>query len=457
MSEFGYHPVAPASEAQIGALLTAAMRAQAGNTGELQSIAVYIWASTPSGKKYTLGLYSDNAGEPDELLATCEEGTTSGSAGWVVKDVAGTKPTLTNGTYYWLTFINEDSAVNLGYDATTASSRYYNSGGYSHTLPASYSESNTPLSNIKWGIYGTIEAGVLEAGTINADSIHCTTCNLTCGEATGGTPDYTYQWYRSEVDDFTPGSGNIMAGETSLTLADSGLTPGTTYYYKLVATDDIPDTDTSEQCIVLTCVYNLVCDGDSLTKGAPVAPETYPHQVADILGTTWGISNMGEGSHTLATLITEAATEIDPLFESGALENILVIWGGANDIAQSASAVTTHGRLDTYCTARQAAGWTVICVTITKGDTVDDEVRVDTNVLTRADWFDFADGIADPTMDARLQDTEDETYFSDGIHFTEVGYGIIAANVAATILAVLNGMGPEGGGGAALSRVRLGM
>jgi hypothetical protein len=41
------------------------------------------------------------------------------------------------------------------------------------------------------------------------------------------------------VAGFTPGGGNILAGKTSLSLADTGLTPTTTYYYILAATDSV--------------------------------------------------------------------------------------------------------------------------------------------------------------------------------------------------------------------------
>lgn len=75
------------------------------------------------------------------------------------------------------------------------------------------------------------------AGTISLLSKTTTTVNLsaTAPSPSGGT--YTYQWYRSTSSGFTPGAGNILSGKTSLTLADSGLTPGTAYYYVLAYTD----------------------------------------------------------------------------------------------------------------------------------------------------------------------------------------------------------------------------
>lgn len=77
----------------------------------------------------------------------------------------------------------------------------------------------------------------LTAGAITLVSKTSTTAALAASAASGGTGPYTQQWYKSTVSGFTPGGGNIIAGATALTLNDTGLTPGTLYYYKIVYTD----------------------------------------------------------------------------------------------------------------------------------------------------------------------------------------------------------------------------
>lgn len=77
----------------------------------------------------------------------------------------------------------------------------------------------------------------LTAGAITVGTLTPTTAQLTVAVATSGTAPYTYQWYRSTTTGFTPGGGNIISGATALTLSDSGLVPGTQYYYKNVVTD----------------------------------------------------------------------------------------------------------------------------------------------------------------------------------------------------------------------------
>lgn len=90
------------------------------------------------------------------------------------------------------------------------------------------------------------------AGALSKTQVGQTTANLSSAVATGGTAPYTYQWYRSTTSGFTPGAGNILSGQTALTLNDSGLLPNTTYYYEVIATDSTTATGASTQLTVLT-------------------------------------------------------------------------------------------------------------------------------------------------------------------------------------------------------------
>lgn len=75
------------------------------------------------------------------------------------------------------------------------------------------------------------------AGALSKVLVGQTTANLSSAAASGGVSPYTYQWYRSTTNGFTPGAGNILSGQTGLTLADSGLIGGTTYYYEVQSAD----------------------------------------------------------------------------------------------------------------------------------------------------------------------------------------------------------------------------
>lgn len=97
----------------------------------------------------------------------------------------------------------------------------------------------------------------ITAGVLSVVSVGSSTASLSATAATAGTGPYAYQWYRSTTTGFSPGVGNLIAGATALTLNDSGLTPGTLYYWKVVATDTGHSNDTAE--------YTQV----SATTGAP--------------------------------------------------------------------------------------------------------------------------------------------------------------------------------------------
>lgn len=84
-------------------------------------------------------------------------------------------------------------------------------------------------------VTGSLRA--LAAGSIGLVTKTNTTVSLSATDATGGNQVYFYQWYRSISAGFTPGVGNILTGKTALTLADTGLTANTAYYYKLRYTD----------------------------------------------------------------------------------------------------------------------------------------------------------------------------------------------------------------------------
>ena len=95
-------------------------------------------------------------------------------------------------------------------------------------------------------------------GALSLVSVGPTSDSLSSAVATGGTAPYTYQWYRSTSSGFSPGSGNIISGATSLTLMDSNLIPNTQYYYKVVATDSGSVSGTSSQLAVLTTNGNVL-------------------------------------------------------------------------------------------------------------------------------------------------------------------------------------------------------
>lgn len=153
------------------------------------------------------------------------------------------------------------------------------------------------------------------AGTISFVSYNASTQVLVLSStaATGGTGPYTYQWYYSTTTGFSPGGGNIISGATSLTLTQSGVIPGTQYYYVVVATDTGHSNDTANSA-----------QFSELTSG----PQLNPNQFA-------GLPLLGSLDQTF-NFNTHPA-QIDPS-QSGAL-----VFGAAVKIvdAENGNAVPT--------------------------------------------------------------------------------------------------------------------
>jgi len=115
----------------------------------------------------------------------------------------------------------------------------------------------------------------MTAPVISVLATTTTTAKLVGTAATGVGP-FTYQWYRSTTAGFTPGGGNILAGKTSLSLTDTGLTPNVAYYYKLVATDtgDSNTTQTSNQAAVVSEPQGLTENPNQFAQNAILGQPT---------------------------------------------------------------------------------------------------------------------------------------------------------------------------------------
>lgn len=92
----------------------------------------------------------------------------------------------------------------------------------------------------------------ITAGVLSQVSVGARIASLLATAVTGDTPPTTYQWYRSTTSGFTPGGGNIIAGATALALNDTGLIPGTQYYYKVVATDTLASVTYTQLALATT-------------------------------------------------------------------------------------------------------------------------------------------------------------------------------------------------------------
>ena len=117
---------------------------------------------------------------------------------------------------------------------------------------------------------------VLQAGTISSAATAASTKSyLTTTAPTGGIAPYSYKWYRSTSNGFTPGPSNIISGATSNTLDDTGLTPDTTYYYKVVYGDSTnPDQSLSSSQFTVQTQNATIQANSSSSSSETVATPT---------------------------------------------------------------------------------------------------------------------------------------------------------------------------------------
>ncbi len=202
-----------------------------------------------------------------------------------------------------------------------------------------------------------------------------------------------------------------------------------------------------------TVTAQVICHGDSLTRGEHASSglgtamgTTYPGVLARALGPAWRVTNIGTGGWPLGALIGEAPTKVDPLFDPHLKQNVLIIFGGTNDLGGGhKSAGTAYADLISYCRARRAAHpWRILVVTPPVAAypgvyPVDfDAQMVLYDSLIRRNWRFFADGIVDVGADPRLGTPGAEhnpAYFSakDFTHLTDAGYAIVGRDAALAV------------------------
>lgn len=146
------------------------------------------------------------------------------------------------------------------------------------------------------------------------------------------------------------------------------------------------------------------------------------------------------GGETLADMLTNAPTAVDPRYDIHANANIVCILGGINDLFSGASANIVYDNLKSYWAGRRLAGFKVMAGTVQPAATVTgagETARVALNVLIRSDAS-LYDGLADFAANAHLQNTSDLTYYqADGVHPTATGAAVMASIADAVIATLL--------------------
>lgn len=187
-----------------------------------------------------------------------------------------------------------------------------------------------------------------------------------------------------------------------------------------------------------TASRRVVCVGDSLTTGYKSTNGFGYTNLMSLSLAACEVYNVGMGSKTLAQMVSDGTSWVDGLYDATKARNIVVIWGGTNDLYTGDTAENTYANLQTFCAARRAVGWKVVVVTTLPRGAADpyETKRQTYNSSIRAGWATFADALADVAADSRIGDAGDNsdgTYYSDGTHLNNTGYGVVAGIVTAAV------------------------
>jgi lysophospholipase L1-like esterase len=156
--------------------------------------------------------------------------------------------------------------------------------------------------------------------------------------------------------------------------------------------------------------------------------------------------NLGIGGQRLQDMLANAPSKVDPLYRNYLGQNVVVIWGGTNDMRHWAHPpAAVYSRLREYALQRRAVGYTVVVLTMlprTDGAYPPnlEADRQTLNRLIRATWPGFADALVDMGTDPLLglQGCElDARLFSpDRVHLNNTGLSVVAGRVAQVLRAL---------------------
>lgn len=188
--------------------------------------------------------------------------------------------------------------------------------------------------------------------------------------------------------------------------------------------------------------FTIVCDGDSIMAGQGVsANATYTSRcqnLSNFLANLFPgaeVYNEAVSGQNVANLATFRSARCVSKYNPSHRLNIYCCIVGTNNISGGVNTPDeTITQVKDHCLFMKAAGFKVIIATQPARGDLQDTERNTYNTLLRAQYLDFADGLADIASDPLL-DTETDTsvYNGDAIHFNSSGEGIAASHFAREI------------------------
>jgi lysophospholipase L1-like esterase len=181
---------------------------------------------------------------------------------------------------------------------------------------------------------------------------------------------------------------------------------------------------------------NLVHVGDSLSGG--VGGTALPTQVAGLMSEYTWVSSDAIGGSTLVDMAARFTANVTPKYQP-AMRNVLVLWGGTNDIYYGATGTLTASRLWAYCDLARKAGWHVVVISmLPRGpfDSTQDGYISDFNAEVAQRWHAHADAVLYVHKILGLSAYNQVNWDDDTIHLKTVGYALVARAVSSAVRAI---------------------
>lgn len=182
----------------------------------------------------------------------------------------------------------------------------------------------------------------------------------------------------------------------------------------------------------------IVADGDSITYGfVSTTTQEYPYQMQPTLKYPMELRDLGTPGDTCAQLATAYPTSAAGFYNAAALNNILIIWCGTNDMATGAQVTPAqaYANLTSYINLAHGTGYKVVAVDMLPRGTVEaNRIIFNGLVLANAAGAEaIADVAANPIMGCPSCNTNLTYYATDGVHPIKAGQAILAPIIAAAV------------------------
>lgn len=192
-------------------------------------------------------------------------------------------------------------------------------------------------------------------------------------------------------------------------------------------------------------IYNLVCDGNSITAGFGLANQddgAWPPLCRGLLITDqashaqkyWSVKSIAVSGATTPARTAAIAADLAPLYSPNYAMNVVTFFEAVNDfVTNGASVVTAQNNIIAYTAAARALGFKVAQCTPTPTNNTGGQANVRVPLI--AQWLRDNPSLSDFTLidlaaNASLSNPSNLTFYqADGLHPTDAGAAVIAGLV----------------------------